>query len=71
MEKNTGKVREFCHPGKVGTLCKGGDFTLFRYDGVVVSVISYCFSSEVSFYRMNVCCFSSTPSEAKRNAGKQ
>ena len=20
MEKNTGKVREFCHPGKVGTL---------------------------------------------------
>ena len=23
MEKNTGKVREFCHPGKVGTLIKG------------------------------------------------
>ena len=24
MEKNTGKVREFCQHGKVGTLVKGG-----------------------------------------------
>ena len=34
MEKNAGKVREFCHPGKVGTLVKRKQICLSIANGV-------------------------------------
>ena len=53
MEKNTGKVREFYHPGKVGTLfCNDAQLVkLFSPCTLGNAYIELCYNEQISLYQ--------------------